>query len=232
MAIDTISRALSGQASTTAKQAKETADSAVEQAISAVPGAVSEWLEDNVTPTTPVVDASLSIAGAAADAKATGDGIANLKSALNEIVDFNYIYNDTFSKSKNIATGSLTNQNILLTDKISVNGGDVLRIRYNIYATINPSIFSSILLQTIEYDANETVLRRTFSYDTPLTLLDNTTKILFAITYSYSNDGAGYSETFEGYVKAQNGDATLNQDIRVPGLNYLLGIVGTDGQPW
>lgn len=82
MAIDTISRALSGQASTAAKQAKETADSAMEQAIAAVPGAVSDWLEDNVTPTTPVVDASLSIAGAAADAKATGDGIANLKSAF------------------------------------------------------------------------------------------------------------------------------------------------------
>lgn len=84
MAIDTISRALSGQASTAAKQAKETADSAMEQAIAAVPGAVSDWLEDNVTPTTPVVDASLSIAGAAADAKATGDGIADLKSAFNE----------------------------------------------------------------------------------------------------------------------------------------------------
>lgn len=83
MAIDTISRALSGQASTAAKQAKETADSAMEQAIAAVPGAVSDWLEDNVTPTTPVVDASLSIAGAAADAKATGDGIADLKSAIN-----------------------------------------------------------------------------------------------------------------------------------------------------
>lgn len=82
MAIDTISRALSGQASTAAKQAKETADSAMEQAIAAVPGAVSDWLEDNVTPTTPVVDASLSIARAAADAKATGDGIADLKSAV------------------------------------------------------------------------------------------------------------------------------------------------------
>lgn len=40
MAIDTISRALSEQASTAAKQAKETADSAMEQVISAVSGAV------------------------------------------------------------------------------------------------------------------------------------------------------------------------------------------------
>ena len=33
---------------------------------------VQAWLEENITPTTPVVDASLSIAGAAADAAATG----------------------------------------------------------------------------------------------------------------------------------------------------------------
>lgn len=158
--------------------------------------------------------------------------VTDLKNAITEIVDFNYIYNDTFSKTKSVPTGSYTNQNVVLTDKIPVQGGDVLTISYDIYATINPSIFSSILLQTIEYDANENVLRRTFSYDTPLTLLANTAKILFAITYSCSNDGAGYSETFEGYVKAQNGDATLNQDIHVPGLDYLLGIVGTDGQPW
>ena len=38
-----------------------------------IPGFVEEWLNQNVTPTTPVVDASLSIGGAAADAKATGD---------------------------------------------------------------------------------------------------------------------------------------------------------------
>mgnify|MGYP002519713209 CR=1 FL=1 len=42
--------------------------------------AVSEWLEDNVTPTgsAVVVDASLTISGAAADAKVTGDEISDL----------------------------------------------------------------------------------------------------------------------------------------------------------
>ena len=38
----------------------------------ATSGAVAEWLEENITPTTPAVDASLSVAGAAADAAATG----------------------------------------------------------------------------------------------------------------------------------------------------------------
>ena len=43
---------------------------------------VADWLEDNITPTTPAIDASLSVAGAAADAKATGDAVANLKSGF------------------------------------------------------------------------------------------------------------------------------------------------------
>lgn len=46
--------------------------------------ATSDWLDEHITqPTTPVVDTSLSVSGAAADAKATGDAI-NAKSGLSE----------------------------------------------------------------------------------------------------------------------------------------------------
>ena len=38
----------------------------------------AEWLAEHITPTTPAVDSSLTIAGAAADAKAAGDAIRNL----------------------------------------------------------------------------------------------------------------------------------------------------------
>lgn len=38
-----------------------------------IPNLVTDWLDENVTPTTPIVDASLSISGAAADAKVVGD---------------------------------------------------------------------------------------------------------------------------------------------------------------
>lgn len=44
--------------------------------------AVSDWLEDNIEPTSPIVDKTLTIAGAAADAKKTGDEIAEVKVAL------------------------------------------------------------------------------------------------------------------------------------------------------
>lgn len=47
-----------------------------------VGGLVTGWLDDNITPTTPPVDASLTIQGAAADAKATGDEIDTLRGLL------------------------------------------------------------------------------------------------------------------------------------------------------
>ena len=44
---------------------------------------VSDWLDENITqPTTPVVDTSLSVSGAAADSKKVGDEISELKSEI------------------------------------------------------------------------------------------------------------------------------------------------------
>ena len=50
-----------------------------------IAAAVAAWLEDNITPTTPAVDATLSVSGAAADAKVTGDEINSLDIDLSEI---------------------------------------------------------------------------------------------------------------------------------------------------
>lgn len=43
---------------------------------------VADWMDENLTPTTPPVDASLKVQGAAADAKKTGDEISDLKSQI------------------------------------------------------------------------------------------------------------------------------------------------------
>lgn len=51
----------------------------------AIAQGVSDWMDDNLTPTTPVVDASLTVSGAAADAKKTGDEISELKSQINTL---------------------------------------------------------------------------------------------------------------------------------------------------
>lgn len=62
-----------------------------------VTGAVETWLEENVdTGAGAVLDKTLTIDGAAADAKATGDTVNDLNSALN---DYLYGVNKTFSKT-------------------------------------------------------------------------------------------------------------------------------------
>ena len=55
----------------------------------AIAEAVADWLDDHVDPETGyVIDNSLSVEGAAADAKAAGDEIADFKSALTDISYF------------------------------------------------------------------------------------------------------------------------------------------------
>lgn len=50
----------------------------------AIAQGVSDWMDDNLTPTTPVVDSSLTVQGAAADAKKVGDEINDLKSQIDQ----------------------------------------------------------------------------------------------------------------------------------------------------
>lgn len=51
----------------------------------AIAQGVSDWMDEHLTPTTPVVDDTLTVQGAAADAKKTGDEIADLKSAISQM---------------------------------------------------------------------------------------------------------------------------------------------------
>lgn len=50
-----------------------------------MPDLISEWLSEHITPTTPVVDNTLKISGAAADSKTTGDNIDILNNYINEL---------------------------------------------------------------------------------------------------------------------------------------------------
>lgn len=57
-----------------------------------VAGLVTSWLDDNVDPGTGyVIDSSLTISGAAADAKATGAEISELKSALIDLNSYDFL---------------------------------------------------------------------------------------------------------------------------------------------
>ena len=68
--------------------ASQIGDVVADQIPGAVAGEAASWLSEHVDPETGyVVDDSLTIAGAAADAKATGDEITDLKGALNNYIE-------------------------------------------------------------------------------------------------------------------------------------------------
>lgn len=70
-----------------------------------IAAAVAQWLADNIGPTTPAIDASLTVAGAGADAKATGDAIAIKRKLSGNISAGNY--SSYFTDADNAPRGTI-----------------------------------------------------------------------------------------------------------------------------
>ena len=104
-----------------------------------IPSVVTAWLAEHITqPTNPVVDSSLTVSGAAADAKVTGDRITDVNTALDasintsglfpidlELGDINFNYSPwRFSES----TTRVRNKEGV---KIHLQVGDIISFRFN-----------------------------------------------------------------------------------------------------
>lgn len=97
-----------------------------------IPSIVSDWLSNNITPTSPAIDASLSVSGAGADAKVTGDQIHNLKSALtnNFSIGINLIPTETDGKFVDASNNNVsTSDSFALLGPVPVKRGQ--RIVFN-----------------------------------------------------------------------------------------------------
>lgn len=84
----------------------------------------ASWLTEHITqPTTPVVDTSLSVSGAAADAKVTGDMINEINTDLSVLMPLPEF---TWIKERNAdASGNITfNAYMAITSEISTTGSD------------------------------------------------------------------------------------------------------------
>lgn len=80
-----------------------------------ISAAVALWLSEHITPTTPTIDTSLTVAGAAADAKAAGDRIALVESELINIPNTSLeLINDTNFPIERVQviTGQYPNGNV------------------------------------------------------------------------------------------------------------------------
>lgn len=119
-----------------------------------VSSTVTTWLDENITePTGVVIDASLTVAGACADAKATGDAINNL------IPD----------------TLSLKTRNLLLSMFSKI--GFITDSAYTLYSVLENNLISDALFSFWEYDSrlNDTDRNKIYrlpSYNMPRTLSD------------------------------------------------------------
>lgn len=134
--------------------------------------AVSDWLDENITPTTPAVDATLTITGAAADAKKTGDEISALKSQIAQL--------EAIPRSVKLAMDTLF-QNVAMKDDA---------VYSDEYATIH-AWASAVKLLSISavFDQGQNVIYETDSLDS--------LKQYLTVTASYDD---GSSSAVSGYT--------------------------------
>ena len=122
---------------------------------------VEQWLTDHITPTTPAVDNTLSITGAAADAKAAGDAIRqnadDLLIIAPEISSSNYTWQ--LQKTINVSTGDVTNNaSTAITERFPITpNSKIYNLCDNIGMNNKPTVCNVAFW---DYD-NETFILRT-----------------------------------------------------------------------
>lgn len=112
-----------------------------------VSGLVTRWLNDHVDPSTGyVVDNTLTVQGAAADAKATGDAVADLKSALVRVSNVKMEYkaitpawNSGYIKSSDGTPAS--GESYHYTDRIPLYPGQCIKVE-NVAGSSSVSLFA------------------------------------------------------------------------------------------
>lgn len=97
-----------------------------------IPDLVTEWLNEHVTPTTPIVDSSLTIAGAAADAEVTGKKIKALETTYSKrlnVQDFVWQNgNLAYSASTHAYRSGTSETRLTFTQRIEYDPGTSINI--------------------------------------------------------------------------------------------------------
>ena len=102
-----------------------------------VSGIVTEWLNENITPTTPAIDASLTVSGAAADARATGNAIKysdSISVGLNKLAE-RKLFNISAGETIRIASEDGTNMTPAYLKTYDINGSTIDSYSLSGYST-------------------------------------------------------------------------------------------------
>ena len=152
-----------------------------------VADAAAEWLDENIGPTTPAVDASLSVAGAAADAKVAGDRVDELKSALDtnvlHVVQGKNLYNPALNQSGRMYVVNVGSQQTVTTSPTQVYQKMPVKVG-NSYAISNIS-------RAVLTDANDIVVEN----ETVTNLSCIIQSVPNGVAYLWIETAASYAET-------------------------------------
>lgn len=152
---------------------------------------IENWLEENITPTTPVIDASLSISGAGADAKVTGEAIGKLNNGLIAYNAFNlcaemsktpsedegitYTWNSDGSCTIHGTATAVTFYDMFRNSSALPNGisaGDSIRIKYN---------STNVMLRIYDYSTSTPSQILSTNEDSIVTIPDTCTGLIIRL---------------------------------------------------
>lgn len=143
----------------------------------------------------------------------------SIENVIPQIVSRTDVVNDNISASARIYNSSGTStSSAIVFENIAVTPGEILTVLIaDVKAMITPSNFTAVLPRIIEYDSNDSVVKRTFvsSGDT-LTISSSTVKINVVIYVEYGVVNPAYYEQFTGYCSIISGDMTLSEFVKLP----------------
>ena len=113
--------------------------------------AVEAWLDEHITETTPIIDKSLTIAGAGADAETTGIYVYNLADAIQFSLVPSFVKGNIFASGENIG-GDGNNQSYIKTDFISAENFKNMLVSYK------PSVNTDYYVYLFSYDESQNYL--------------------------------------------------------------------------
>lgn len=218
--------AAAGSAEAAAGSAEEAGDYA-EHIADPVSGLVTTWLDDNIEPTTPPVDSSLTVQGAAADAKKTGDELSDLKSALlphnpYDILSFykgtdetfngvSFDFTDTGCAASGTPGGTAFSN--LFADRYSLPNG--MTPGQPVYFKVNTSNASKLRIAVFYWDSNENQIapNRYITTDYVDVVPSNATGVTIRVDVPWTAAGSEMNETITyAALTMHNGDLESTGD--------------------